>query len=361
MKTHTLVLLAVASCSCRHEPIAALQAVAPPTLAIAPPPPTAVSSATALSGASLRRTPQDAGTDPCAPFAAKARAEFLSKLPPFSESSSPDSLAVDICVPVKDGVWAVEYRDATARPTQSPSGYGSDWTEVRATWRLVRAYADGHRLLGTESQIEVAPFSVRGFGHVTSAFDYDGDGEDEVLLGTDSSNIYGGITIGTLWTVRNGMVTPFLPAQGINIEGLEDVDDDGRPDIVTLGPYQPESAPLCTDGNYRQVFSLIAHSTSTGFSFTDRVAADYAKKLCPRPPGKLDINPDLVDSLSAVRCARLWGMSSADALRAIHAKCQHQLENPEGLFCPERVRNACLLFDVLESWAKATPPLRLKP
>ena len=77
-------------------------------------------------------------------------------------------------------------------------------------------------------------------------FDYDGDGEDELLvMGHDQTNEGPKDPIGQIVTFKNGAVSLYGPAGVLPFFRVGDVDKDGRPDLVAFGPYRSRVPARC--------------------------------------------------------------------------------------------------------------------
>lgn len=121
-------------------------------------------------------------------------------------------------------------------------------------------------------------------------FDYDADGTPEV--GVYESNWHHTLppeVVLRVWTVKQGRILPYAPAENLSAVGVKDVDNDGRPDLLLDSrraffgadgcsyPGDPACAPethssLQPDG--------VAHSLSNGrFSTNDAVALKAAREL----------------------------------------------------------------------------------
>jgi hypothetical protein len=99
------------------------------------------------------------------------------------------------------------------------------------------------------------------------------------------------VTLG-VWTVKQGRIVPYAPADGLGAVGVDDIDTDGRPDLL-LDSQDALLGPGCdsTEGDFPQCMAQLhtsfrpdqaAHSLPDGsFSTTDAVAKKAAVELSP--------------------------------------------------------------------------------
>ena len=215
-------------------------------------------------------------------------------------------------------------------------------------------------------------FGVHQAPRVVKTFDWDGDGDDEVVLAVESEGHEMGDRQARVFTFKGGRVVPYAPAESADVTEVRDVDGDGRPDLFTTGPY------LDTDGNLPTGFRTVhlaaglflAHALSDGsFSYSDAVAAAHARRWCPATP-VLDFHPD-ADFLEeahrqtvvrAVLCARLRGRSATDVAAAIERECPCVHEDAGDAIdaCMQAGTNACSNAVAYVKWARMRPPLQLR-
>jgi hypothetical protein len=301
------------------------------------------------------KDPSNATPDACTPFVEAARRELITKIP-RRDDFSPDTFAEDLCVTTPRGTWTIEYTAVTAKTEPPPSDLMAPPVHIYAPWRTLHISAAGVRAVAPGGTLYIAGYSAQ-FADLSDAFDFDGDGDDEVLLRTGYERWDERERSGQLLTARGGSIAPYPRAAGINIQFMDDIDEDGRPDLLTFGPYVPESTSCGPEPNSQQYVYLAAHSLlGGGFSMTDAEAIAYAKRACPEKPRAIEIDKLGANSMLDVRCARLWGMSSQDAVKAIQKACSGQLEQ-----CGQHGKGDCLHFDALMAWATATPSIRLAP
>jgi hypothetical protein len=153
-------------------------------------------------------------------------------------------------------------------------------------------------------------------------FDWDGDGDDEVLVrgtrGPDEQRA-------TVWAFRMldggaARIVPYEPTTALTIVGARDVDGDGRPDLLVSFFGTSRDAPPTTH-------RFLAHSLADGtFSLRDSVAVTWAEKECPSGP-KLDLGqktPADFDSSLAddMACALVWGRDPKDLAADVAKACR---------------------------------------
>jgi hypothetical protein len=172
-----------------------------------------------------------------------------------------------------------------------------------------------------------------------SFVDLDHDGDPEAFVNAVASCNAPGGQLTELLTFRGGAIVTYPPAAGFEQIALEDVDEDGVPDLLTSGPYTVVTYPLGPSYPLRGFF--VAHCKANGtFSLDDEVArAALARRCAGRDVTTLPWSDDL---FVGVACARAKGASPEETLRAVPGACG----------------GACLA-EVVEV-AKTTSPLRLR-
>ena len=192
-------------------------------------------------------------------------------------------------------------------------------------------------------------------------FDWDGDGSAEALVTVRVHHHEAGSWYkGRILSFAGGKIVPYAPSASLEPATAFDVDGDGAPDLIVRAPFSGETEslgagfPFLAEGP-----PLVAHALPGGaFSLTDDVARRSARCGCPSPQEvtAATFAPDVLGeglATRAVACARLWGVPEAPLLRAIALGCAPEAGTP--LLSP------CVQRELLESWAKAAPPLVLAP
>jgi hypothetical protein len=197
-----------------------------------------------------------------------------------------------------------------------------------------------------------------------TSFDFDGDGEDElIVIGHDQTKDGPRDPMAYIVEIKNGTVEPYPPAKDLPIFRVEDVDRDGRPDFVSYGPYRARIGARC-NGAPAQVVgpAMLVHSLPNGtFSMTDDRAIAFAKQHCEKPGFTIarddEKRVDDDQTFTNIACARLWGMSEAQAVSSVASSCVAIRGDAS---CKESSLTSCVYPAEMMAWARAKPPLSLK-
>jgi hypothetical protein len=195
-------------------------------------------------------------------------------------------------------------------------------------------------------------------------FDFDGDGEEEfVVIGHDQTKDGPRDPMAYILELKNGSVQLYPPAKDLPIFRVEDVDRDGRPDFISYGPYRARIGARC-NGAPAQVVgpAMLVHSLPNGtFSLTDEKAISFAKEHCDKPGFTVarddEKRVDDEQTFVNVACARMWGMSEAQAVSAIAQSCTAIRGEAS---CKDSSLTSCVYPAEMTAWARAKPPLSLK-
>jgi hypothetical protein len=199
------------------------------------------------------------------------------------------SLADLGCKTSKNGAtWGIRIDDVTDLEPDAAS-CPTGWLE-----RVVHVAADGSE----QATIPPGPGGVRN-GHrynvykgaplyVVTFFDWDGDGEDEAVIGRWTSIF--------VWTFKHGHIVPYAPASAFTVDDVKDDDGDGRPDLL-VRPF----------GDAPTSMQLLAHALPDGtFTLHDAVAVKHAQTVCPTDaPVATGVREDIL--ANDIACALLWG------------------------------------------------------
>ncbi len=256
------------------------------------------------------------------------------------------------CFPVAGGAWALPL-DSTPGEGRTIYRWAVRWRgDDGATATLIPELASPH--CGEEVQGCNLPMIGLVTLDAPRVTDLDGDGRMEFYVGAvhqAEEGIYSDSR--AFYTVRGGAIAAVeLPIPtGVSLDGVDDVDHDGRLDLLSHGPYTGSDTSSCSGFPSRMTGPLLlAHGlASGGWSWTDEVARTFALRTCSRAPRALSNAQD-------VACARLWGWDAARTRRAIRCRAPRPSDS-----CDRPPRDVCGDYDVRASWAAATPPLSLAP
>jgi len=231
---------------------------------------------------------------------------------------------------------------------------------------------------------DMSPQEVRWrLDRLVGAFDFDGDGSperlveahryDELIHGipllavlTADRSAYPGAKRYSGETLRDERLdrrdTP-------RVDRAEDVDGDGRPDLILRTPFTAEWGYVADlDPLLLVHVPLLAHSLPDGtFSESDAVARAFAQRSCPEPPTQLapasHTQAARVETGRRIACARLWGRTPASVLAALRPHCA-TYDEPSGdqgrernLFARALAPGECPHW--WRQWAEARAPFAL--
>lgn len=222
--------------------------------------------------------------------------------------------------------WGLMLTDAQVLPS------GEDWTAVwKVSAQAVLAHTDAtgaittaaiNTAVGENDVSAVTGFSLRfsrgNCCHVDgisptelTLFDFDGDGEQEVLVKTGFFLEGDSMHWTELYQYKNGAIRPYPRPEGFQITSMEDVNHDQRPDLVSA-PWivgGEECSSGFPHGGSAPALAAISLADGT-FSATNDAAKAYVASWCPSAPRTLN-------TVEAVVCARLWGRTTEDLRRQI--------------------------------------------
>jgi hypothetical protein len=281
-----------------------------------------------------------------------------------SIGATPDPLYDDAmreafrCVPTKDGAWATTFEslqlagdelkgklallrvDANGRRLASviPAPVGSTW---RSTSAPATTTNDNYRVKPIDAVTRVSALVVH---------DWDRDGQPEAYLSLAESIHEGGTRErARIWTLRSGQVVEYAPASKLLPQEVWDADGDGRLDLLSPAPFVGEVAE--GPGEYPASGPLLlAHALSDGtFTGSDDLAKGVASCACPSRPDPFVLPHDVHEALTAIACARIWGVETRVITDAADAACKSKPAN-EGAAC---------VHHAVREFAELTPPVRL--
>jgi hypothetical protein len=220
---------------------------------------------------------------------------------------------VGFCAAAGHGAWGLEARDVDARGL-TVDGESRGRPPPSAAWSasilLTHFDPSGARIAMYAGDCCGDHFDGEIARQVPRLFDYDGDGEAEVILhARDLAEGPDDDEPAVVFTFHAGKVTPYgdLAHRGIFGSPI-DADHDGRPDFLThAGIDLAASKETC--GNRacapRYAPSFLVHSLPDGtFSTVDEVARHFAREACPE-------SPPTIESREDAGCARLWANTDA--------------------------------------------------
>ncbi len=255
------------------------------------------------------------------------------------------AIAVDGCPKLADedlaflgcnpsGTWALGVERAVRRPGNDACGdvglvvslthFAKDGSAtVAAPGALL---AQSWKIGADEVRVNASVLAGPGSLHLEEPqfFDYDGDGDDEVIVFGSADEEGYDPSVQEVWTFKGGAVLAYTPALGVSFEGTTDLDGDKRPDLIGRGPYARILAESESGDSYPVAPSIfVAVSQRDGsFDVHAPAAIEYARSKCgPRP--QIDWATTFFDDALAenVVCARLWGATAESLHAAAAARC----------------------------------------
>ncbi len=255
------------------------------------------------------------------------------------------------CHPTPNGAWVIRI-DAWKKVGEWA---GAD--ELAGAWTLVHIDRAGHEVEGKPGPAEMYGLHAGGDSAEIGAiqlFDYDGDGEPEILITTYQRGFEDAAYQRAVVATFAGGVIAELGGLPKAYEGFEDVDHDGRPDVV-WHPYAYDHEGGL-GGVHEEGAEFVAHALPGGaFSLDDDVARGHVDAACPRSR----VDAGWTAALPEV-CALLRGATRVQALAVLEKQCirpDFDAGDTPSSFRP----GVCTDFAERESALDTPPPLHLAP
>jgi hypothetical protein len=256
------------------------------------------------------------------------------------------------CFPTPKGAWALEV--GAARSTTDVRDGKRVTVELKGSYHAVHLDAHGRRSVGPP--IPFVADEWQSFELAETLFDYDGDGEPELLLHTKTTeHTAAGTSSEVVFTAGGGAVRRYAPAAAFATTMSADIDSDGRPDLLYTGeePFRIEGTSDTPHTSRVSELLFAAHSLPDGhFSARDAAAVAYVKEQCPSPPASI-VGDEAEASVKSVHCARAWGVSTADIKAQVARDCVRPKPRDA------RLVPKCANYDMMMTWAEFVPPVQL--
>ena len=345
--------------------------------------PASVASSAAPSASTVVAAPVtvDAG-DPCGPFLEEQNRKIdtaLARAQKDVDASEPATRGTlprgfPQCVRSARGAWAVGLDTLVAFGVWS--GFEGR-PQMDGAFTLVHLDATGHRVSavpaffhcdsateGSKDNLCLEHFQETRNVELSLVGDYDGDGEDEVLVRvSEDGEERAAATQVKLFTASAGRIEPLAKSHDGTIDRAVDVDGDGLSDLW-LRPYDGAGTVNClgnTDAHLHGI-EFLAHAQRGGtFSTGDTVALSSLAAVCPAKPKPLVAHAangsvDQARTGTHVVCARVRGASADEVVQALKDECP-SFDQPSSCV-KQGSEKACAPW--LVEWAALDPPAHLK-
>ncbi|HOU89948.1 MAG TPA: hypothetical protein PLU22_02830 [Polyangiaceae bacterium] len=288
--------------------------------------------------------------------ASERAVEAAQKLPGEAALTSADQLKLHqlgLCQMAGLGAWAVGLDELTL------SGSGAART-LAARLSVIHLDPDGSSKTAALGALEFAPGGLQL--PPLMVYDYDDDGQDEVIIRHEVNKVAAGkapAALPAVWSFKGGAVVAYgkLGPLGPGGVSTEHLDYDMRPDLADFGPFVAWLGPDCGARTCPPRLvgpRFFAHSAPDGsFSRTDAAAVAALERACAAAPASVVVADG--QSVNALRtatllgCARSWGVSTEVITQELDAK--------RGALCG--AASDCSLLATLRAWASAEPPARV--
>lgn len=354
-----LLLLSLEGCSS-----APAQPAAPPASAA----PSAAPATSAASDVSVSPALEAGPSTPLAAACARLRRKNEEQIgqaqrgpAPLDEDIAGELRKVEACIPAGSGAWAVRIVSLMSLATPVVESSGSVIQLNLGIGGLEVVFVDANGVVpevGDGHVLGITSFGNLSFNRITT-FDYDADGTPEfgLCLAAGGGNLdqeYEWECALLAW--KKGSIQPYggAPA-GASIRDIEDIDADGRPDILSMGPFEapcddPAKSP-CVDPPVAGPAGFLYHALPDGtLTPSDDVARAHAVKQFPYDLRAL-FEHDAPPTGSDVRTLRGMGANAVRGALAFgedRKKIRAALARPRQGYCADPKR--CPFFDAMESW-----------
>jgi len=150
---------------------------------------------------------------------------------------------------------------------------------------------------------------------IAEVFDWDGDGAVDLAWRHTKGDVLPDVDRGLL-RVAEGRARLWTPIGDAPIDDVRDADEDGRPDLLTVGPFSFRGEEPAT---LRQLHRSLP---AGGFTTSDDAVLAWYKKVCGGARVELASAPRsdaMGDVIDHAACARLWGASAAEVTTQLAA------------------------------------------
>jgi|GEM_PF-5849123 len=248
------------------------------------------------------------------------------------------------------GAWAVGLDELTA------SGSGAT-RSLAARLSVIHLDPDGRSKTAALGVLEFAPGGLQLAPLMV--YDYDDDGQDEVIIRHEVNQVAPGkapAALPAVWSLKGGAVVAYdrLGPLGPGGVSTEHLDHDMRPDLADYGPFVAWLGADCGARNCPSRLvgpRFFAHSAPDGsFSRTDAAAVAALERACAAAPASVVVaegqSVNALHTATLLGCARAWGVGTDVITKELEAK--------RTAICG--AENDCPLLVTLRAWASAEPP-----
>jgi len=265
------------------------------------------------------------------------------------------------------GAWRVVFHSLAEHPASAEALEDDEdaTTVIEGTWALAYVTDDGAIALSEARRVHIDNnqfYDVTRL-RVAAHFDFDGDGHTE-LASRFGAQRYEERSVARvkISTFLDGRVQTYAPANAAAvIDEVRDMDEDGRPDLVSTQPYLV-TTPFGVDGELSggplHVYRALADGT---FSDQEPGALSLVRLACPQPPPRiLPVSGSMEDAYHlgglAVSCARIWGVPGEEISAQIRAELADACSDQGPHYTCSQ------LADILSTHATTlVPPQTLRP